>query len=259
MTTMTSALRAEWTKLRSVRSTPSSLVVLLGLTVALGAVACSGTDTEGGSPSHPGDENVVMTSLVGVYFGQIAAVAFGVLAICSEFATGTIRATFAANPRRRQVLVAKVAIVGALVLVAGAVATLVSFQVGQPILRSNGFVYDNGYPAVSLADGEALRTVAIATGYLVVLALLSLGVAAVVRHTATAISVLLGLLFLPWIVGELLPEGLGEALQKATPMVGLAAQERGAPIGPWAGIGVTAAWAAAAFVVALWLVRRRDA
>jgi hypothetical protein len=80
-----------------------------------------------------------------------------------------------------------------------------------------------------------------------------------VRHTATAISVLLGLLLVPWIVGALLPEGLGLAIEKASPMAGLAAQENGAPIGPWAGFGVTCAWAAAALVVALWLIRRRDA
>ena len=89
--------------------------------------------------------------------------------------------------------------------------------------------------------------------------MLSLGVAAIVRSTATAISVLLGVLFVPWIVGGLLPESLGYAIEKATPMVGIAAQERGAPIGPWAGFGVTVAWAVAALVVALWLIRRRDA
>jgi ABC-2 type transport system permease protein len=66
-------------------------------------------------------------------------------------------------------------------------------------------------------------------------------------------------LFVPWIVGGLLPEDLAHALEKAAPMIGLAAQERGAPIGPWAGIGVTAAWAAVALVVAPWLIRRRDA
>jgi ABC-2 type transport system permease protein len=81
----------------------------------------------------------------------------------------------------------------------------------------------------------------------------------IVRHTATAISVLLGLLLVPFIVGALLPEKLGLAIEKASPMVGLAAQESGAPIGPWTGFAVTAAWAAAALLVALWLIRRRDA
>jgi hypothetical protein len=92
-----------------------------------------------------------------------------------------------------------------------------------------------------------------------ILAVLSLGVAAIVRSTATAISVLLGVLLLPWIVGGLLPERLGHAIQAGSPMAGIAAQEGGAPIGPWAALGVTMAWAVAALVVALWLIARRDA
>jgi ABC-2 type transport system permease protein len=250
------ALRAEWTKLRSVRSTPWILLAVVGLTIAFGMVSCSTSHTDGGPPS---DDDVVMFSLAGVYFAQVAVVAFGVLAICSEYATGTIRTTFAANPRRRQVLAAKTAIVGALVLGAAVVATLAAFYIGQAILRSNGYNVDNGYPAATLSDPETLRKVAIAVAYPAVLAVLSLGLATIVRGTATAISVLLGVLFVPWIVGGLLPESLGLTIEKASPMAGIAAQERGAPITPWAGFAVTVAWALGALVVALWLIARRDA
>jgi hypothetical protein len=157
------------------------------------------------------------------------------------------------------VLAAKLAIVGGLVLAVGAVATVIAFHAGQALLHGNGFVDDNGYPAATLADAETLRKVAVAIVYVGLLAVLSLAVGAIVRHTATAISVLLGVLFVPWIVGALLPQKLGEAIEKATPTAGLAGQERGAPIGHWAAIAVTAAWAAVAVVVALWLIRRRDA
>jgi ABC-2 type transport system permease protein len=259
MIATTHALRAEWTKLRTVRSTTWALLAIAGLTIGVGAVGCASSHTAGGSPGQPSGDSVVMLSLAGVYVAQIAAVAFGVLAICSEYATGTIRVTFAGNPRRSQVLAAKLAIVAALTLGVGSVATVIAFHLGQALLRGNGFVDDNGYPAATLGDAETLRTVAVAIVYVGVLAVLSLGVAAIVRHTATAISVLLGVLFVPWVVGQLLPQKLGEGLEKATPMIGLAAQERGAPIGPWAGLAVTAAWAAAAVVVALWLIRRRDA
>jgi ABC-2 type transport system permease protein len=259
MIATTHALRAEWTKLRSVRGTPAALLALVGLTIALGAISCATSHTEGLAPGNPGDEDIVMLSLVGVYFAQVAVVAFGVLAVCGEYATGTIRATFAANPRRRQVLGAKLAIVGGLVLAVGAVATAIAFYAGQALLHGNGFVDDNGYPAATLGDAETLRKVAVAIVYVGLLAVLSLAVGAIVRHTATAISVLLGVLFVPWIVGALLPQKLGEAIEKATPMAGLAGQERGAPIGHWAAIAVTAAWAAVAIVVALWLIRRRDA
>jgi ABC-2 type transport system permease protein len=259
MTDLRRALRMEWTKLRSVRSTTWSLLAIVGLTIAFGAVSCSTSHTEGMAPGDPGVDSVVIVSLAGVYFAQIAAVALGALAVGSEYATGTIRPTFVAHPRRRTVLSAKVAVVGGLVLGVGIAATVVAFYVGQAILHGNGFTSDNGYPAATLSDGSVLRTVAMAAVYPAVLALLSLAAAVIVRHTATAISVLLGLLLVPFIVGALLPQKLGEAIEKASPMVGLAAQEAGAPIGPWAGLGVTAAWAAVALLVAVWLIRWRDA
>jgi ABC-2 type transport system permease protein len=252
-----SALRAEWTKLRSVRSTTWALLAIVGLTIAFGMVSSSTSHTEG-APGG-GDDDVVAISLAGVYLAQIAAVAFAVLAICSEYASGTIRATFAANPRRRQVLVAKATIVGVLVLGAAATGAVAAFYLGQSILHGNGYTTANGYPQASLGDADTLRTVAIAGVYPVLLAMLSLGTATIVRNVATAISVLLGLLFVPWIVGGLLPEKVAHAIQKATPMAGIAAQERGAPIGPWAGLAVSVAWAAGALAVALGLVVRRDA
>jgi ABC-2 type transport system permease protein len=252
------ALQAEWIKLRSVRSTTWALLAVVGLTIALGVVSCSTSHTEGAGPGDSEDV-VVGLSLVGVYFAQVAVVAFGVLAICSEYATGTIRATFTANPRRREVLAAKTAIVGTLLLTAGAVAAIAAFTIGQAILHTKGYVTENGYPPASLGDSDTLRWVAIAAVYPMLLAVLSLGMAAIVRNTAMTISVLLGVLFVPWLVGGLLPEGLGHAIEEASPMAGIAAQEDGAPIGPWAGIGVTVAWAVAALVVALWLIARRDA
>lgn len=186
-------------------------------------------------------------------------VALGVLAICSEHATGTIRATFLANPRRHEVLAAKSAIVGGLVLCAGVLGAVAAFYVGQAILHSNGYTAENGYAPASLGDADTLRMVAVAAVYPMLLVVLSLGIAAIVRSTATAISVLLGALLLPWIVGGLLPERLGHAIQSGSPMAGIAAQEGGAPIGPWTALGVTVAWAVAALAVALWLIARRDA
>jgi hypothetical protein len=96
----------------------------------------------------------------------------------------------------------------------GLAATVVAFYVGQAILHGNGFTGDNGYPAATLADESVLRDVAMVGVYPAVLALLSLSAGVIVRHTGAAISVLLGLLFVPWIVGALLPEDLGLAIEK---------------------------------------------
>jgi ABC-2 type transport system permease protein len=263
--TMRRTLRAEWTKLRTVRSSTWAALALVVGTLALSALACSTASTVGGSPSSPGDDDIVMFSLAGVYLGQIAAVALATLAITSEYATGTIRATFTATPRRGTVLAAKTAVVGAVALVLGLGASFASFAVGQRLLHGGGYVYENGYPAATLADGTTLRAVAGTGLYLAVIALFSLGIGAAVRHTAGAISAVLAVLFVPQIVIGLASDDLADLLQQVTPMsAGLALQQTTAradnvPIGPWAGLAVAAAWAAAALAVGFWTVRHRDA
>ena len=84
------------------------------------------------------------------------------------------------------------------------------------------------------------------------------------RHSTTTVSLLLAFLFVPLVVAPLLPEDVRDAVQQTTPGAGLAVQQTVArddalPIGPWAGLGVTVAWAAGALLLALWLIRRRDA
>jgi hypothetical protein len=94
---------------------------------------------------------------------------------------------------------------------------------------------------------------------LLVLALPGLGVGAIVRHAVTAVSVILSVLFLPFIIGPLFSDHLGYVIESASPMVGFAAREQGAPIGVWTGVGVTVARATAAWAIALWLIARRGA
>jgi ABC-2 type transport system permease protein len=258
------ALHAEWIKLRSVRSTVWSLVAGFGLMLALTALVCASSTTTGGSPGHPGDNDIVRDSLAGVWLGQIPFVLLAVLAIATEYSTGMIRTTFAANPRRWATVTSKSALVGALVLLTALLASAASFALGQSLLRGNGFNYEGGYDPVSLSDGPALRAVVGTALYLTALALLAVGIAAIVRGTATAISLVLGIVFVPVIAAGVLPEGVGDFLQRATPIAGLASQQTversdAIPIGPWAGIGVAFAYAFASLVVALWLVRRRDA
>ena len=108
---MSATLRAEWTKLRTVRSTALSLLLLVTVSILFSALATSESETMGGSPGHPGDNDVVLDTLPGVFFGQLGIIALAVLAITSEYSTGLIRATLAANPRRRMVLAAKTVIV----------------------------------------------------------------------------------------------------------------------------------------------------
>jgi ABC-type transport system involved in multi-copper enzyme maturation permease subunit len=265
------ALHAEWTKLRSVPATTWATVAVVGLTILLSAFVCGSVSTRGGSPAQPGDEDVVMLSLTGVYLSQIAVVALAVTAVTSEYATRMIRVSFLANPRRRTVLAAKATVVGASVFFAGLLGCAVSFVAGQAILAGNGFTAANGYPPVSLADGPALRAVAGSAVFLALLALLSVGAGAILRTAASAITVVLGLLFVPLVALSFLPEQWWEPVQRFAPMTaGLAVQSTvghleliagrsGTPVGPWAGLGILAAWAAAALLLAFALIGRRDA
>jgi ABC-2 type transport system permease protein len=245
------ALQAEWTKLRTVRSTPWSLALVLLLTVGLGAFICSMNHTERGG----GDDDIVALSLAGAYFGQLAAAALGVFAIAAEHSSGTIRATLAANPRRGRVLGAKVAVVGPLVLTAGLIATAGAFLVGQPILHGNGFTEANGY---DVASSAALRSVVNVAAYMALIGLLSLGVGAIVRHSAGAMAIVFTLLFGPFIVAAMLPERTWRAMMAHAPTAGLSGQEHGAPSSPWIGLVVTGTWAAGTLLIAWWLMRRRD-
>ena len=256
-------LQAEWTKLISLRSTAIALVAAAVLTVLLTTLATSGTEISCEPPPCPSREDTVLLSLSGVYFGMLALGALGVLAITSEYATGTIRTTFAAVPRRLPVLAGKVLVVAALALAVGIPAAVASFYIGMEILPGSGFNELNGFSRETLGDGDNLRAV-IGTGvFFALLTLLGLGVGAIVRHTAGAITVVLGLAFVPLILTGMLSEKTGDLVEKLTPVTaGLAVQHTvpgDAPIGPWGGLGVLAAYTLGTLLVAGWLLVRRDA
>src|SRR5262245_20217251 len=254
------ALNAEWTKFRSVRSTAWTSLIAVAVTVGLTFLVTNGASTDA-TMAGPGDDDVVAMSLVGIYVGQFAIIALAVLVATAEYATGQIRATFAAVPRRHRVIVAKAAVVGGASLAVGGVATVTSFLVAQPVLRGNGYVAP-AYPPPSLTDPTVLRAVLGAALLLALLALFGLGVGAIARRTAGAISVVLGLVLLAPILADSLPENVSRWMTRLTPSAGFAVMETrprpDAVIGPWAGLAVTAAYAVAALAAAIWLTARRD-
>jgi len=161
-------------------------------------------------------------------------------------------------------LAAKAAIVGALVLAAGAVAVLGSVLAGRLILPGHGFTVAHGYPVLSLADGPVLRAATGSVLYLVLVALLALGAATVIRDSAVAIGVVLGLLYLFPVVAAAVPGDWQRRLEQIGPMTaGLDVQAtvglRSLPLSPWQGLGVLVAWAAGALFLGGLLLRLRDA
>lgn len=259
------AVGSEWIKLRTVRSTAWAVLVLVGVSVLFTAIASAESETMGGSPGRPGDNDIVLDTLAGIWFGLMALAVLAVLAITSEYSTKSIRTTFAANPRRRTVLAAKAAVVATVALVAGLVTTVACFFVGREILQSNGFTYENGYPTPWLGQGTTFRAVAGTAVCLVLIALFALGVGALLRHTAGAITVVLAVILAPVIAIGFLPEDLAYHVERLSLMgAGLAVQQivdrpDNIPLTPAAGLGVVAAYAAVAMLAAFVTITRRDA
>ena len=256
------ALHAEWTKVRTVAGTGWLLLAVIAVTVAVGAGASAATSCPPGT-ACPVDTTKL--SLTGIQAGQAVVAILAVLAISSEYSTGMIRTTLTAMPRRTAVLATKAAILTGLVLAAGAIAVLGSLLAGRLILPRHGFTPARGFPPLSLADGPVLRAAAGSVLYLAVISLLSLGIATAVRDSAMAIGTVLGLLYLfPVIASMVTDPHWHRHLEQTGPMnAGLTIQAttglRSLPISPWAGLGVLAAWAAAALLAGGLQLRLRDA
>ena len=256
------ALHAEWTKLRTVTGPAWLLLAAVALTIAGSAAAVGATHCPQGltCPVDP-----TKLSLTGVQAGQAVVAILGVLMISNEYNSGMIRITLAAMPNRLAVLAAKAILLAALVLVASAVAVFGCVLAGHLILPGHGFTTARGFHPVWLSYGPTLRAACGSALYLGLIALLSLGVAAIVRDTAVAIGVVLALLYLsPIVLGFIGNPHWQHRLERWTPAIaGLTIQAttglRGLAISPWGGLGVLGIWAAVALVVGALALRLRDA
>jgi ABC-2 type transport system permease protein len=260
-TGMLDALHAEWTKLRTVSGPAWLLLGVVALTVAVGTAAAGATSCPAGQSCAV---DPVRLSLTGIQFGQAVVAILAVLTICNEYSTGMIRVTFAAMPRRLVVYTTKAIITGAAVLVAGAVAVLGSVRAGQLNLPGHGFTAARGFHPVWLSYGPSLRAAGGSVLYLALIALLSLGIAAMVRDSAVSIGVVLGVLYLfPVILAFVSNTTWQHRLERWTPTnAGLTIQAttglRSLPISPWGGLGVLAIWAGAALLAGGLVLRVRD-
>jgi ABC-2 type transport system permease protein len=239
---VTRAVQAEWTKLRTVPGTVWLVIGLVALTVGVSVGTMAATGCCVADPAK--------TSLTGVTLGQAVVAILAVLAVGGEYSTRMMHTTLAAMPRRTTVLAAKAAVVTGIVLVAAVVAVAACVLAGRLMLDTPG-------PMLRAAAGSVL--------YLALIGLLGIGTAVAVRDSATAIGVVLGLLYVLPIVAQAFADPAWQRhLQQVAPMsAGLAIQATanldGLPIGPWAGLGVLAAWAAGALVIGGLLFAFRDA
>jgi ABC-2 type transport system permease protein len=255
--TQARVIRSEWTKFRSLRSTLITLAVSVVLTVGLGVLISAVTAHHWPSAS-PGDRagfNAVVTSLNGVRISQLAVGVLGVLLISGEYATGMIRASLTAVPKRLPVLWAKLAVFTGVVGVVSIVATVAAFFLGQAMLHSQ-------HLGVGIGTDHALRMVVGAGVYLLLVGLIGMALGGLLRNTAAGISCLVALFFVIPPVLDLLPKSWANNIGPYLPATAGEAfwgRPDTAHLSALSGLIVLLAWTAAAIAAAAVRLRTRDA
>src|SRR5262249_19460224 len=171
------AARMEWIKLRTLRSTWWTLA--LTVAGAVGIAVAVGVNTKNAS----GD--LTNNALAGIITGLLLTGVLGVLMMTSEYTSGMIRATLTAIPDRPLLLAAKAAVFGGVALAVGEAASFIAFFAGGAALRP-------GIPAPPLGRPGVLRAVVMTGVGICLIGLLGLGLGAIIRHTAAAVAVLVG-------------------------------------------------------------------
>ncbi len=222
-------------------------------------------------PGGPGVGTTIAQTLTGTFAGLIVVIVIATMFITAEYRRGLIRLTLAASPHRGRVLVAKAIVIGAVTFVAGLVAVGIAVPLGEKILRANGnFIY----PLPLLTE---VRVMAGTAGLLAVAAVLALGIAAIFRRSAGAVTAVIVAIVLPYLLAlaPVLPFGVAQWLLRLTPAAAFSIQQSLPeypqvansytpsngffPLPPWGGFAVLCGYAAIALGVAIVLLRRRDA
>ncbi|MBW4030615.1 MAG: ABC transporter permease subunit [Acidobacteria bacterium] len=255
------ALRSEWTKLRSVRSTTWTIVVLAVITLGIAAIAGTSVSSSWHKMSTIDRLSFDPTqlSLRGMLFGQLVIGVLGVLVMSAEYSTGSMRSTLMAVPVRAKVLLTKTAVMAALGLVVSEVLSFGAFFLGQALLVSPA-------PHATLSQPGVLRAVVGGGLVLGVLGLFALGLATIIRHSAAAITTYVGILLVLPIVAQALPSSISHPIMKYLPfhisdtMTSVThVLASGSSFSPWTGFALLCGYAIVALTVGGWLLVHRDA
>ncbi|MFJ4981574.1 ABC transporter permease [Streptomyces coeruleorubidus] len=243
-------LRSEWHKLWTLRSTWITLIATSVLTAAMGAGLGAAYDGTG-----EGGMDTVVFVLLGTQFAQINLGVLGILATAGEYSTGQIRATMTAVPRRLPVLWSKAAVLAAIAFPLTLLTNLVTFPLAQSFLAGTD-------QSAALGDPGVLRALVGNAAGLTLLAILALGIGALVRSVPTAIGAFIGLIMIVPEVLAMLPYEIvddavryfpGKALETLT-----TAQPLPGTASPGAALLAMILWTTATLTLAAAVLRRRD-
>jgi ABC-2 type transport system permease protein len=254
------ALRSEWTKIRSVRSTYFTLIALIVVGVGLGALICYATETKF---THLGHGEVLgfdptkrsLTALVEL--GSLVMMVLGALVMTAEYSTGMIRTSLTAQPRRATVFLAKGLVFAVMALVVSVVTAFITFFLGQQILKSTGHY-------ATLSDPNVLRAIIGTALYVTVIGLMSYAFGAIVRHTAGTIATMVGVLFILPLIVQVLPSDWINDVTKWLPTTAsdaiVSTTFRDPTLyAPWTEFAILGGYTVILLVIGALLLRKRDA
>jgi ABC-2 type transport system permease protein len=255
-------LAAEWTKIRSVRSTVWSLCAFVVLAIGFSTLIASVVSNDWNAPgNHPNHLTLITnpTALIfgaGFGLGQLAICVLGVIVISSEYSTGAIRASLLAVPKRLPMLAAKAAVFTAIDLVTSAITVFAVFFISTAILRS--------HVSITLGQSGVTRACIGAVLYLTVLGLFALAIGGLVRHMIGAIATVIAMVLVVPPLISLIPGTIANHIHGYLPTVAgeLIAQTHQQPadvLSPWQGFGVFCLWTVVLLAACAYLLVRRDA
>ena len=257
-------LHSEFTKIRSVRSTYWTLLMLLAVSAGIGA-AISAVSASGWSTTPPADRtplDATQLSIAGLLvLGQLVIVVAGALVLTAEYSTGMIRTSLIAMPRRIVLYAAKAVAFAAVALVVSLATAFTAFFLGQSLLAST-------HQSATLAGPGVLRAVIGSALYITLCGLFAFAAAAIIRNTAGTITAMIGLLFVLPVLVNLLPPSWGNDLVRWLPSsagraisatVWEAGPQNSHLFSPWGQFTVFAVYTAVLLVVGGILFRKRDA
>ncbi|MEI7033971.1 ABC transporter permease [Streptomyces pratensis] len=247
------ALRAEFIKLRTLRSTAWTLAAALTVTTGVGVMLSLlnryASAPDGGEPLV---DDPVFVSFSGMTLGQLAMILFGTLAVTGEYTSGMVRTSLQAVPDRALFLAAKTTAVGVTALAAGLLTAGAAFFAGQAALGPYG---------TSLGEPGVARAVLGACVYQALLAMFAVGAAMALRTALLSVGVLFPFFFLISPTLSLIPatRDVAPYLPDAAGMLIMQVESAPGPLGPWSGSAVMVLWVAAALAAGCLVLRGRDA
>ncbi|MER6383969.1 ABC transporter permease [Streptomyces sp. NPDC001118] len=252
------ALASEWTKIRSVRSTMWTLGVFVVLVFGIGLLFASVVSAHSGSESLS-NETPIQFGFFGLLLGSMCIITLGVLTTASEYGTGMIRTTMTACPSRARVLAAKA-------IVFFAVAFVVTLVTSGLVAMLQASMLEGVGGAKTPSGSEWFKATVGISLYIALLGLFSLLIGSIIRHSAGAITIMIGAVLAPLVIALFMATQSLEKVRQWLLEYSIPSQmsvfydnslSRSGPTG-WDPLWIMLGLSAAAFAGAYALLQKRD-